>query len=77
MLILPRNLVIPEGDLSLTCWFGFSSRGSDWDNPIKPFQDILQKKYKFNDSRIYEGHVYKKIVKKGEEYIRFKLEGIE
>ncbi len=54
--------------------FGFSNRGSDWDNPIKPLGDILQAKYNFNDNRIYQGFVQKEIVKKGDEYISFQID---
>lgn len=71
--ILPK-LKIPDGNLKIIITFGFSSKLSDWDNPIKPFQDILQKKYKFNDSRIYKAEIEKVIVKKGNEFIEFKIE---
>ena len=71
--LLPQ-LKLPEaGPLKLYLEFGFSSSASDWDNPIKPFQDILQFKYAFNDSRIFEAHVKKVKVKKGGEYIRFDI----
>jgi len=60
---------IPDGPLSITLEWGFSSAASDWDNPIKPFQDILQKRYGFNDSRVMEAYVKKVKVKKGDEYI--------
>jgi len=73
--ILP-NLKIPEGNLKLIITFGFSSKLSDWDNPIKPFQDILQKKYKFNDSRVYKAEIEKVIVNKGLEFIEFSIEKI-
>ena len=72
--ILPSDLIVPEeGKLVIHLIFGFSSMASDWDNPIKAFQDILQKKYSFNDSRIFEAHVYKKIVKKGDDFVFFRL----
>lgn len=65
---------IPEiGPLKIYLEFGFSNSSSDWDNPIKPFQDILQFKYAFNDNRIYEAIVKKVKVKKGNEYIRFEI----
>jgi Holliday junction resolvase RusA-like endonuclease len=48
-----------------------SNMACDWDNPIKPFQDVLQKKYDFNDSMIYEAIVSKRKVKRGEEAIEF------
>lgn len=79
MWLLPAVCVadIPEGPLSVYYEFGFSNKLADWDNPIKPFQDILQDKYGFNDSRIMEAHVKKVIVKKGEEYIKFEIRGMK
>lgn len=62
---------IPPGKLTLVINFGLSSKNSDWDNPIKPFQDILQKKYNFNDRMIYKAIVSKIDVKKGNEFIEF------
>lgn len=53
--------------------FGISSSSSDWDNPIKPFQDLLQNKYSFNDNKILLGIGHKKKVAKNEEYIKFYL----
>lgn len=47
--------------------FNFSNKLSDWDNPIKPLQDILQKKYGFNDRDIYIALTFKKIVPKKDE----------
>jgi hypothetical protein len=49
------------------------SMASDYDNPIKIFQDVLCKKYGFNDNRIFAGHQYKILVPKGEEFIRFEI----
>lgn len=74
LLLLPNNYEVPLGYLKLTLKWGFSSKLSDWDNPIKPFQDILQKKYKFDDKRIFKAVVEKEIVKKGDEYIKFSIE---
>ena len=71
VLMLLKPLKIPEGPLEIYLEFGFSSYGSDYDNPIKPFTDCLQKKYDFNDNRIIEAHIKKVKVKKGSEYIRF------
>lgn len=77
LLLLPSNYKVPLKPLKITLKFGFSSKLSDWDNPIKPFQDILQKKYNFNDSLIYKAIVTKEIVPKGKEYIYFKIENYE
>jgi len=60
--------------LSISILFGFSSKKSDWDNPIKCFVDILQKKYGFDDNQIYRGVIEKTIVPKGEEFIEFEIE---
>lgn len=76
MWILPK-VKVPEGNLEIHLEFGFSNKTSDWDNPIKPFVDVLQKKYDFNDKRIYKAVVEKKIVKKGEEYIKFSFKSYE
>ena len=57
--------------LSVSIIFNLSNRGNDIDNGIKPFLDILQKKYEFNDSQIYELKIKKLIVKKGNESIVF------
>jgi len=73
VLMILGRMEIPEGELEIFLEWGFSSAGSDWDNPIKPFQDVLQKKYSFNDNRVIEGHVKKVKVKKGEEYINFTI----
>lgn len=74
LLMLPATFKVPaEGKLEIFLEFGFSNKGSDWDNPIKPFVDILQKKYGFNDNRVYKATVLKTIVKKGQEFIKFEL----
>ena len=73
LLLKLKPLTIPDGDLEVRYTFGFSNRSSDIDNPIKAFQDILQKKYGFNDSKIYRLVVNKVIVPKGEEFIEFEI----
>jgi len=73
VLLLPPNLEVPEGELSIYLEWGFSNAASDWDNPIKPFQDILQKKYGFNDNRVFDARVKKVKVSKGAEYIIFNI----
>ena len=71
--ILPK-MDIPKGKLSLCIKWGMSSKASDIDNCAKPFIDILQKKYGFNDKSIYNLIMEKVDVKKGEEYIKFDIE---
>jgi len=66
-------LEIPEGELELRAVVYYSHRGSDTDNALKPFIDVLQKRYGFNDNKIYRINITKVIVKKGQESIAFKL----
>lgn len=73
ILTMLRPMVIPDGDLEIKLKWGFSSSASDWDNPIKPFQDCLQKKYGFNDNRIKRATVECEKVKKGCEFIEFSI----
>jgi len=70
--LLPR-IKIPEGKLELELLFGVSSKNADADNLVKPFADILQKKYRFNDKLFYKIKVEKIDVKKKEEFIKFKI----
>jgi len=67
-LLLPKDIKVKNG---LQLEFGFSSKLSDIDNPVKPFIDILQKKYGFNDRDLTLLNIKKENVKKGEEYIKF------
>jgi len=69
-LLLPK-VKIPKGKLKLNIIISFKNKLSDIDNPIKPFLDILQKAYEFNDRDIYELNI-KKIV--GDEYIKFSIQ---
>ncbi len=70
-LIQPFTMPLPPYRVDFE--FGLSNNLSDVDNPCKPFMDILQKKYGFNDSKVNEIHLYKKIVPKGQEYIVFEI----
>lgn len=70
--LLPKiTLSKPSNEIHLR--FGFSNSLSDWDNPVKPTQDILSKKYGFNDKHIRKAMVETEIVKKGNEYIEFEI----
>lgn len=64
LLLLPATMDIPDGDLHIDLVFGMSSSGSDLDNPVKPFVDVLQKKYGFNDNRIMSATLSKSKTKK-------------
>ena len=70
--LLPK-LEVPDCKLILNVRFGLSSKLSDLDNLAKPFIDILQKKYNFNDRMIYKLTLVKEDVKKGDEYIDFEI----
>jgi Holliday junction resolvase RusA-like endonuclease len=71
---LPVLIIIPDKlNIKLAIEFGFSSSRSDIDNCCKTFIDCLVKKYGVDDRYIYELHVFKKVVKKGDEYIKFKI----
>ena len=74
--ILPSQK-IPEPPYKISFEFGFSNVCSDWDNPVKPLQDVMQKKYGFNDRDIVEAFVRKIKVAKGQEYFIVTLDSIE
>jgi len=76
LLILPNINTDLTGCLKVKIEYGFSSKLSDIDNPCKTFLDCLVKKYGFDDRQIYELKQKKTIVKKGEEFIKFKIEKI-
>lgn len=74
VLLLLKGTFIPDGELEIHLDWGFSNYGaSDFDNPIKPFVDCLQKKYGFNDNKIKRAVIEKHKVSKGEEFIEFRL----
>lgn len=71
--ILPKLDLPEEGELYLRLIVHYSNTRSDIDNCLKPFIDILQEAYEFNDNRIYRLIVDKKIVPKGEDGIFFEI----
>jgi hypothetical protein len=70
--LLPK-INIPETPFEVVYKFGFSSALSDWDNPIKPTQDILASHYDFNDKHIKKATVTTEQVSKGKEYFEFEI----
>ena len=64
---------LPKPPYEVKFTFGLSNMCADWDNPIKPLQDILQKKYGFNDKDVLRGVVDKVKVKKGEEFFNVEI----
>jgi hypothetical protein len=69
--ILPKIKKMPNPPYFIVFEFGVSSKLADWDNPVKPLQDIIQKKYGFDDRDILVAKVDKKITKKNQEYFKF------
>lgn len=74
---LPSLELPKRGPLGLRLRAGLSNRNADLDNVAKPFIDILQKAYGFNDNRIYLLEMTKVIVAKGQEYIEFEINELE
>lgn len=70
---LDKRIRVPATPLKLTMIIGCDVR-FDVDNALKPFIDVLQKRYGFNDNTIYRIEITKKVVKKGNEFIKWKLE---
>jgi Holliday junction resolvase RusA-like endonuclease len=73
LLLKLKPLEVPDGKLHLNIVIGVSSKLFDIDNMLKPFIDVLQKKYGFNDRDIYKITIDKTITEKEKEYIYFKL----
>ena len=77
LLFLLPKIKLPDPPYEVYYQFGFSSSASDIDNPVKLLQDILQKRYNFDDKNIYRMIVDKKKVKKGEEYLKFEIKALK
>jgi len=77
MMSILKPIKIPDGYLELTLTFGFSSKNSDFDNPVKCFVDCLQKKYGFNDKMIKRCIINVEQVKKGEDFIEWEIKPID
>lgn len=67
------DLSIPEDKITLRVKVCYLRSNSDIDNCLKPFIDVLQKRYGFNDNKIYKIIIKKEVVKKGNEGIWFQL----
>jgi Holliday junction resolvase RusA-like endonuclease len=73
LLMLPKNIGKIPDQIEVNITFGFSNKASDIDNGVKPFLDILQKKYRFNDSQIYRLNIHKVLTDKGLDFIEFEI----
>jgi Holliday junction resolvase RusA-like endonuclease len=76
LLTLPK-FVMPSPPYEIYLHFGFSNKKADIDNPVKPFLDIMQKKYNFNDCDIFSLIIKKSVVKKELEFIEFDVKTIK
>jgi Holliday junction resolvase RusA-like endonuclease len=72
LLLLPKIKIV-EPPYRLNLIVGFSNKASDIDNILKPFLDILQKKYGINDKHIEVLHIEKQIVTKNNDFISFEI----
>lgn len=73
VLLMLKPIKLNKAPYSVQITFGFSNVLSDIDNPLKPFLDILQKRYGINDRDIYLLIVKKEVVKKGFEFINYEI----
>jgi len=75
---LPPSIDLPDSELyEIIFEFGLSSKNADGDNCIKQTQDIISRKYGFNDKKIRRWVVDAIDVKKGEEYVKFAINKLE
>jgi len=72
--LLPDNINLPPPPYVLHFEFGLNSGNSDGDNCVKLAQDSIADKYGFNDRYIKRWIIDVEQVKKGHEYISFKIE---
>ena len=67
-----RGVAWPFGDDQVYFYIvaGFSNRGADLDNVIKPLFDTYQGIFEeFNDNKVYYAELHKTIVAKGKEFL--------
>src|SRR3990167_7991757 len=75
--MLPKRPKLPVGQLLLRLTIGVSNKAFDLDNSVKLILDILQKKYDFDDKRIYGMDLWKEDTKKGEEFIEWDISSLD
>jgi Holliday junction resolvase RusA-like endonuclease len=67
-----------SGQVSFNITAGVSNRGADLDNVIKPILDTYQGVYEeFNDNKVYNIELEKRIVKRGREYLDIRIREYE
>lgn len=72
-MFLPSHITIPKGQMIICFDWYFSSGRSDWDNPIKPLQDIICSAYGLEDNNFYRAIIRKHLVDKGDERSEFRI----
>lgn len=77
LLKLPYHKIKDNTPFFLKVEAGLSSKNSDLSNVLKLLEDILCKKYNIDDRFTYKIYMEKKIVQKGEEYLKIEIESIE
>jgi Holliday junction resolvase RusA-like endonuclease len=75
LFLKPMKGVGFDGLLNVAYIFHLSNPLSDYDNYIKPFQDIISAYYDFNDRQIGTAMCAKVLAKKGEEGVEFMITG--
>ncbi len=66
------------GQVSFNIIAGLSNRGADLDNVIKPILDTYQGVYEnFNDNKVYNIELEKRIVKRGREFLDIRVREYE
>ena len=67
-----------SGQVSFNIIAGLSNRGADLDNVIKPILDTYQGVYEeFNDNKVYNIELEKRIVKRGGEFLDIRIREYE
>lgn len=72
LFLLPK-MELPKPPYHFIYEFGFSNLNADLANPEKLISDIICKKYGIDDRHIYKMEMEKKIVKKGQEYVKIEI----
>lgn len=62
LFLLPRKKMAKDSTYEVEIVFRFTNANSDCTNPIKLIEDILSKKYGFNDNRVMKFTAIKQVV---------------
>lgn len=73
LLLPPFDFKQTKEPLCANYLIGVSNLAFDVDNALKPLQDVLQKKYNFDDRYIFDLRIRKVLVRKGFEFVEFSI----